>query len=327
VIDGQMPVGSMATFTTLLISLVSILTSLAWVLAAISRGVVAVSRVDGVLQAPDELPKVERELSIDAPPRIELRGLSFVYPDGDAPALEGVTATVDPGGTLGIFGKTGSGKSTLVNVLARVQTPPPGTVLVDGVDATTVSLSQYRDALAVVPQSAFLFSTSLRENIRLADANPWRARKGDAPPDPRLDEVLEAASLTEDIGQLPDGLDTVVGERGVMLSGGQRQRASLARALYRTRPVLLLDDVLSAVDQGTEAKMVEAIRSLRAGSLAATAPTTIIVSHRTSVLEHADEILVLDRGRVIERGTHAQLVAAGGEYALTHLHQARGDTA
>jgi ATP-binding cassette subfamily B protein len=327
VIDGHMAIGSMATFTTLLISLVSILTSLAWVLAAISRGVIAVSRVDAVLQTPDDLPPVADTHELEGPPRIELRGLSFTYPDADEPAIVDLSVEVAPGGTLGIFGKTGSGKTTLVNVLARVYTPPPGTVVVDGIDVTTLDLGKYREALAVVPQSAFLFSTSLRENIRLASANPWRAVRDEPEADPRLDEVLRAACLTDDIRQLPAGLDTVVGERGVMLSGGQRQRASLARALYRTRPILLLDDVLSAVDQGTETKMVEAIRSLRAGRLAATPPTTIIVSHRTSVLEHADEILVLDRGRVVERGTHEQLIAAGGEYAQTHLHQAEGDTA
>ena len=129
--------------------------------------------------------------------------------------------------------------------------------------------------------------------------------------DPRVVEVLESAALSDDIGALPDGLATVVGERGVMLSGGQRQRAALARALYRQRPLLLLDDVLSAVDQGTEARMVEAIRGLRRGDAAIT-PTTVIVSHRTSVLEHADEILVLEDGKVVERGTHAELIAAGG---------------
>ena len=324
VIEGEMAIGSMATFTTLLISLVSILTSLAWVLAAISRGIVAVSRVDGVLQAEDELPRVTDDATIDAPPAMELRALTFTYPDGDTPAIEGLSARVPAGGTLGIFGKTGSGKTTIVNLLARVHTPPPGTLFVDGHDVTKLGLSAYRDALAVVPQSAFLFSTTLRENIRLASANPWKADADGEDDDPRLDEVLQAACLIDDIDQLPKGLQTVVGERGVMLSGGQRQRASLARALYRTRPILLLDDVLSAVDQGTETRMVAAIRQLRAGTLAQKAPTTIIVSHRTSVLEHADEILVLEGGKVVERGTHAELIAAGGEYAQTHLHQAEG---
>lgn len=328
VLAHEMPVGALATFTTLLVSMVSILTGLAWVLAAIGRGFISMGRVDKVMQTPPGLPEVEEQLDVTEPPRLELRNLGFTYPDGDEPALRGIDAVVESGRTLGIFGKTGSGKTTLVNVLARVQTPPAGTVFVDGHDVTKVDLGAYRDVLAVVPQTPFLFSTSLRENVRLGGANPWRARKEDGPEqvadetDPRVVEVLEAAALTDDIGALPDGLATVVGERGVMLSGGQRQRAALARALYRQRPLLLLDDVLSAVDQGTEARMVEAIRGLRRGDASVT-PTTVIVSHRTSVLEHADEILVLEDGKVIERGTHAQLIAAGGEYAETHEHQAR----
>jgi ATP-binding cassette subfamily B multidrug efflux pump len=285
----------------------------------VGRGVVSLKRVDAVLRTPDDLPPAPERLDLHAPPRLELRDLRFTYPDDDEPALEGISAVVEPGRTLGIFGKTGSGKTTLVNLLTRVHTPPAGTVIIDAHDIIDVPLGELREAMAVVPQSPFLFSTSLRDNVRLG---------GDGDDDEaRLLEVLEAASLLDDVAQLPNGLDTVVGERGVMLSGGQRQRAALARALFRARPILVLDDVLSAVDQGTEAKMVQAIRNLRGGIGDAGAPTTVIVSHRTSVLEHADEILVLDGGRVVERGTHAQLVALGGEYADTHLHQGGEDDA
>lgn len=328
VIDGELQVGSLATFTALLASLVGVLMGLAWVLAAVGRGFVSLRRVSDVLHEPLGLPDADDPATIVDPPRLELRSLSFTYPDDDQPALVDVSATVEPGRTLGIFGKTGSGKTTLVNLLARVHTPPAGSVLLDGHDATRLDVHRLREAMAVVPQSPFLFSTTLRENIRLSAANPWkegapRAVGGaeEADDDPRLREVLAAACLEEDVRQLPQGLLTVVGERGVMLSGGQRQRASLARALYRARPVLLLDDVLSAVDQGTEARLVQAIRNLRGGALTEHPPTTVIVSHRTSVLEHADEILVLDHGRVVERGTHAELIARGGVYAQTHEHQ------
>jgi ATP-binding cassette subfamily B protein len=179
-----------------------------------------------------------------------------------------------------------------------------------------------------------LFSTTVRDNVRLVgertghvlteDARESGARMPVPSPDaedaadPRLETVLGQASLEDDVASLPDGLDTVVGERGVMLSGGQRQRTALARALYRKPSLLLLDDVLSAVDQRTEARLVQAIRGLGEEGMA---PTTVIVSHRTSVLEHADEILVLDHGRVVERGTHAQLLAADGFYAAAHRHQ------
>ena len=321
VIDGELQVGSLATFTALLTSLVGVLMGLAWVLAAVGRGFVSLRRVSDVLHEPLGLPEVDDPATIVDPPRLELRNLSFTYPDDDQPALIDVSATVEPGHTLGIFGKTGSGKTTLVNLLARVHTPPAGSVLLDGHDATRLDVHALREALAVVPQSPFLFSTTLRENVRLSAANPWMEAEGEPEDDPRLREVLSAACLEDDVRQLPQGLLTVVGERGVMLSGGQRQRASLARALYRARPVLLLDDVLSAVDQGTEVRLVQAIRNLRGGAITEHPPTTVIVSHRTSVLEHADEILVLDHGRVVERGTHAELIARGGVYAQTHEHQ------
>src|SRR5690606_9061813 len=203
-------------------------------------------------------------------------------PGSAEPVLHGLDVVVPPGSTLGIFGKTGSGKTTLIELLCRLHTPPPGTIFLDGVDLRDYDLDALRQGMAVVPQSNYLFSTSLRENIAL---------RADAGLDPKLDRALEAVALREDVSALADGVETIVGERGVMLSGGQRQRAALARALYLERPLLLLDDVLSAVDQGTELKLVEAIRGLRSTGNAT--PTTVIVSHRTSVLEHADEIIVL----------------------------------
>lgn len=328
VLANELGVGDLAAFMALLISLVGTLTSLAWVLAAVGRGMIATDRVAEVLHTSDGLPEVKRTLALADAPRIELRKLAFAYEGTDEPALADIDAVIEPGHTLGIFGKTGSGKTTLVNLLARVYTPPPGTIFVDGADITELPLPALREAMAVVPQTPFLFSMRLRDNITLLDANPRRKKKKGKdeqpepdPIDPRLEQVLAEACLVDDIKHLPQGLDTVVGERGVMLSGGQRQRAALARALYRHRPMLVLDDVLSAVDQGTEARMVSAIRSLRAGAGGERPPTTVIVSHRTSVLEHADEILVLDGGRVVERGTHDELVAKGGIYAETNAHQ------
>lgn len=344
VLADQLAVGSLATFTALLLSLVSILTALAWVLTAISRGTVSLERVHELLDVDPELPEVERAYSFAAAPRVELRDLSFTHGSRDDAALRGVSVTVEPGQTLGIFGRTGAGKTTLIDLLARIHTPPPRTILFDGNDARSLELGQLRAGMAVVPQSPFLFSTTLRDNIRLrgertghtatddaviAGPKLFRRRKQPAPahlseaggPDLRLDAVIEAACLEQDLRALPEGLDTIVGERGVMLSGGQRQRTALARALYREPKLLLLDDVLSAVDQTTETRLVAAIRSLSADGQRSSPPTTVIVSHRTSVLEHADEILVLDHGEVIERGTHAQLIACGGAYAAAHEHQ------
>jgi ATP-binding cassette subfamily B protein len=342
VMAGEMMIGAMATFTALLVSLVSLLTSLAWVLASVSRGMIAMGRVEGLLSAVDDDPLGTRPVRLDAPPAISIRGLSFTYPGADAPSLAGVDVELPAGKTLGIFGKTGSGKSTLVALLARTWVPTPGQIFLDGDDLATLDRRVLRERVAIVPQSPFLFSTTVRENIRLvgerppdleADARSDAAitdreavrRAVEAEPDARLREVLEDVTLMEDVVGLPRGLDTVVGERGVILSGGQRQRAALARALYKRPTLLLLDDVLSAVDQSTEARLVAAIRGIAgAGEGEASSPTTVIVSNRTSVLEHADLVLVLDAGKVVDRGTHAELAARPGIYAAAHQQQTKG---
>ncbi|MCB9705938.1 MAG: ABC transporter ATP-binding protein [Myxococcales bacterium] len=331
VIGGELQVGDLATFTTLLISLVGLLTAVAWVLTSISRGIVALGRIDGVMETPSGIPPATDTYALARPPALELRDLTFAYPGSEEPALRGISARVAPGGTLGIFGHTGAGKTTLIHLLGRVYEPPAGTILVDGHDVSAMDQARLRQGLAVVPQDPFLFSTTVRDNIRLRGERSGHVRGDDGErgandewaraPDPALDRVLDAACLGDDLKALPRALETVVGERGVMLSGGQRQRVALARALYREPALLLLDDVLSAVDQGTEARLVAAIRGLHSPDAGVQVPTTVIVSHRTSVLEHADEILVIEGGEVVERGTHAELIARGGVYAETHAHQ------
>lgn len=346
VIAGQLQVGDLTAFSVLLTNMAMLLLSLAWVLTAISRGLVALKRIRGIQDVDSGVPSAQHARRFTTPPRIEIRSLTFAYPNTTTPAIEGLDVSVAPGATLGIFGRTGAGKTTLIELLARVHDLPPGAITFDGEDARSFDLAAMREKMAVVPQTPFLFSTTLRDNIRLrgeisghrltSDAREDKVgrlvRRGAtdeevflkeaelAGADRNLVRVIEQASLADDIALLPDGLDTIVGERGVMLSGGQRQRAALARALYRSPSLLMLDDVLSAVDQRTEAKLVEAIRTLGSDG---ERPTTLIVSHRTSALEHADEILVLAQGRVIERGTHEQLVELGGEYAQAVLHQSK----
>jgi ATP-binding cassette subfamily B protein len=243
VIEGQMEIGEVATFTTLLMSLVGLLMSLAWVLAVIARGVVSLGRIDAIMKTHDELPATSGAFELRGPPALRLTRLSFTYPGGIKPALQDISLELAPGRTLGIFGRTGAGKSTLIRLIARIYTPEPESVQLDGRDINTIALDELRGCLAVVPQDPFLFSTTLRENIRLKGERARHSpddtgvrlsadeRERASAGDERLDHVLEEACLTSDIERLPAGLDTIVGERGVMLSGGQRQPAALARAL------------------------------------------------------------------------------------------------
>jgi ATP-binding cassette subfamily B protein len=207
---------------------------------------------------------------------------------------------------VALVGRTGSGKSTLLSLLPRLIDPPHGRLLVDGIDVRHLPLARLRESIGMVPQETFLFSATIRENIALGR------------PDATLEEVTEAAHLAgldTDLGQFPQGLDTIVGERGITLSGGQKQRVTLARALLRQPRILLLDDCLSAVDTHTEEQILHNLRTVFHGR------TVFLVSHRISTVKEADLILVLDQGRILERGTHGQLIAHGGLYADLHQRQ------
>lgn len=299
-IRGEITVGELVAFTTLVAYLSSPLRSLSFLLSLLKQSAAALERVDALLEPPIDRPEGEEGvLPADEAPAVTVRGLSFAYPDApEQLVLKEMSFSIPAGGTLGIVGLTGAGKSTLLRCLSRVYNPPPGTVFIDGVDVRDLDLDAWRARLAYVPQRAFLFSETLRDNILLGS--------GDTEV---LERVIEQTALRPDIEALPDGVESQVGEAGLMLSGGQRQRTALARGLACGRRLLILDAVLSAVDHETEDALIRAIRAYGRG------PTTIIVAHRLSAIQHANLIIVIREGCVIEEGTHEQLVSLSGLYS------------
>lgn len=309
IMRGEMTVGQFVEFNAYLVALTWPTIALGWMWSLYQRGVASMGRVNQIFTAVPTLadgpaPAPAREGSA---PRVELRDLRFAYPRAqDRPALDGLTVSIAPGETVVVVGKTGSGKSTLVKLLARLLEVAPGQLFVDGRDVTELPLDAVRRLIAYAPQEAFLFSRTIFENVAFG--------RGEAT-DAEVEAAVAAAGLSPDLAAFKDGLDTIVGERGITLSGGQRQRATLARALLLDAPVLLLDDTLSAVDTETETRILGELARRRGRH------TTVLVTHRLAAANLADRILVLDAGRVVEQGTEAELLALGGIYAEMHRHQ------
>jgi ATP-binding cassette subfamily B protein len=265
------------------------------------RGAASWARLRAILETPPAI--ADAEGALDPPARggtIEIRNLTFRYPGSDRDAITDLTLSVPAGRTAALVGHTGAGKSTLLHLLLRLHEPPPGTVFVDGVDVRDYALGALRRRFGFVPQETFLFSTTLASNIAFG----VEGRDDDA-----IREAARVAHLEGEIDVFPRGYDTIVGERGITLSGGQKQRTAIARAVLRRPQILLLDDCLSSVDTYTE----EAI--LRELTQVMQSRTSLLVSHRVSTVRHADEIIVLDDGRIAERGSHDELLALGGIYA------------
>lgn len=300
-ISGRITVGEFVTFNTLLARMVWPMIALGWVINLVQRGTASLGRMRAVLEAE---PAIKNEPPFAEPARfageVRFRNLAFSYRPGLPPALHSISLDVPAGTTVAIVGRTGSGKSTLLSLLPRLLDPPPGTLFVDGVDLRHLPLERLRAEIGSVPQETFLFSATLAENVALGR------------PDASEAEILEAAELAglgPDLASFPAGLETRVGERGLTLSGGQKQRVAIARALLRQPRILLLDDCLSAVDTHTEERILSNLRRFFPGR------TVFLVSHRVSAVQGADLIVVLDQGRIAERGSHDQLLAHGGLYA------------
>ena len=308
VLQGRISTGDFVAFNAYMIQLIWPIIAVGWVVNIFQRGTASVKRIDELLTEKPSIDDRDADESIAADSElhgeIELRNLSFSY--GDIPVLHDVSLHVPAGTSLAIVGPTGSGKTTLVNLISRLYEAPNDSLLIDGRPVREYPLEVLRRNIGMVPQETFLFSETVRENLRFGATEATEAE---------MLHAAEAAHIRQEFEDFPAGFDTMVGERGVTLSGGQKQRSAIARALLRNPAILILDDALASVDTYTEERILGGLRSYTTNS------TTILISHRVSTVRSADQIAVLDHGRIVELGKHDELLALDGYYASLYQKQ------
>ena len=303
VINGELTIGVYTAFNAYLMMLVRSVTSVGWSLSMFTSAAAATERIFEIVDHEPEVKDTQDDSSDaiqDAKGTLEIRDLFYTYPDASIPALNKLNLRLDAGETIALLGRVGSGKSSILRAAVRLIDTPQGTIFVDGKDVCDLSIADLRKLVGLVPQYPFLFSATIQENITYDD------------PERHIDAVWEAAieaGLAPTIEDATDGMETLVGERGITLSGGQKQRVTLARGLIRHTPILLLDDCFSSVDTETEERIIEGLHWMRENK------STILISHRVSTARHADRIYVIDNGAVLEEGTHEELLEKGGYYA------------
>jgi ATP-binding cassette subfamily B protein len=299
-----MSVGQFVAFSTYMMQLTWPIIALGWVINLFQRGTASLIRINEIMHEQPEIHDAPGAQDREIAGEIEFRGLNFSYEGKQV--LDDINLLVPAGSSLAIVGPTGSGKTTLVSLIPRIYDTEPGMVLIDGRPVRDYFLASLRKNIGFVPQETFLFSDRVRENIALGVESAT---------DQQIQSAADAANIAADIESFPEGYDTMVGERGITLSGGQKQRAAIARALIRNPKILILDDALSSVDTHTEDKILNHLRDVMHGR------TTIFISHRVSTVRNADRIAVLHSGRIVELGTHDELLALNGYYCNLYNKQ------